>query len=85
MAKRYIDVYEDRTDEHYAIGVRDDGSATVWSRGTPLATWAFMGDGLAWASADGPAAAEWRADCGTLIGRVEYDGGLPDVACEPST
>lgn len=84
MAKRHIDVYDDSTETGQSIGVRDDGAVDLLF-GHNLDTWKEIAPALAWAPAGSDDAERWRADCGYLLARVEYDDGLPDVACEPST
>lgn len=81
--KRFVDVYEDRRCAGDSIGVRDDGAIDVLS-GDELAQWQAGASALGWLVPEEDHARRWRADCGKLLGRVEYDDGLPDTTCVPS-
>lgn len=80
MAKRYVDVYKAAKEpDEYQIGVRDDFDATVWGAERTLDDWRRAAPRLYWTSAN---AALFRACCGELMGRIEYDD--ESEACAPS-
>jgi len=81
--KRFIDVYEDVKLPGDSVGVRADGAVTAIF-GDGLDKWERNAAICVWHAPDSYAASSLRTLRGNHLGRVEYDDGMPEPACEPS-